>query len=597
MAPRRSRPLLCVASIALALSCAPHRDPVATPQVPVAPAPEKAAPTVDPEAAFHAFAARFLADELAQDPTHATKAGEHAHDAKWPDVSVAGDVARKAYLQEQLRALDALDVSGLGLQSRVDLAIVRNRIAASLFALETIKELDWNPLAYTGLIGDGLDPLLTRTFAPLDERMQSVRARLEGIPAIVAIAEQRLQHSPSVHTETAIQQNAGLVALCKKELTSAKTPSHETELHAAASKAAAALEGFQTFLEKDLLKRSDGSFRLGRARFERKLALELGDDVAIDALAAGARALLEQTQLEMAATAAELWPELFKEPLPQADTLVKKKALIRRVLDKLADDHPDNATILRDARALLERATTFVRDHDLVTLPEQPCAVIEMPEYRRGVAVAYCDASGPLEKKPETAYAISPTPKDWTEKRARSFFREYNQSMLAELTVHEAMPGHFLQLMHNNQFDSKLRAVFDDGAFVEGWAVYSEWLMAKYGFGGARVRMQRLKMVLRLAANAVLDHEVHAGAMDEKQALALMMDEAFQEEGEAVGKWRRARLTSAQLSTYYYGFSEMMKLRKAAEGAPGFSERAYHDRLLGYGSPPMKQLATIMSAK
>jgi len=218
-----------------------------------------------------------------------------------------------------------------------------------------------------------------------------------------------------------------------------------------------------------------------------------------------------------------------------------------------------------------------------------------MPEYRRGISVAYCDASGPLEKKQETFYAISPTPKAWSKKRALSFYREYNRSMLADLTVHEAMPGHFLQLMHNNAFRSPLRAVFSSGPFVEGWAVYSEWLMAKYGFGGPKTRLMRQKMVLRLAANAILDHGIHAGALDEKAALDLMMKEAFQEEGEAVGKWRRARLSSAQLTTYYYGFTEMMKLRAAAEKAPGFEERAYHDKLLSYGSPSMRALRSLMS--
>jgi uncharacterized protein (DUF885 family) len=228
--------------------------------------------------------------------------------------------------------------------------------------------------------------------------------------------------------------------------------------------------------------------------------------------------------------------------------------------------------------------------------------VIEMPEYRRGVSVAYCDSSGPLEKDQETFYAIAPTPKDWAQKRVDSFYREYNRGMLADLTVHEAMPGHFLQLMHNNALYSasggdlagKIRSVFSSGSFVEGWAVYSEWLMAKYGFGGLRVRMARQKMVLRLAANAILDHGIHAGTMDEKQALDLMMNDAFQEEGEAVGKWKRGRLSSAQLTTYYYGFTELMKLRAANEAAPGFSERRYHDRLLSFGSPSPRALRTLM---
>jgi uncharacterized protein (DUF885 family) len=249
---------------------------------------------------------------------------------------------------------------------------------------------------------------------------------------------------------------------------------------------------------------------------------------------------------------------------------------------------------LKDADATLKSATAFVREHDLVRVPDEPCRIIEMPEYRRGVAIAYCEAAGPLEPQPQTFYAISPTPKGWSKKRVESYFREYNQSMLHDLTVHEAMPGHYLQLMHNNQFKSKLRAVFSHGAFVEGWAVYTEWLMAKYGYGGPRVRMQQQKMALRMSANAVLDFGVHAGGMTEKQAMALMMDEAFQEEGEAVGKWRRARLTSAQLTTYYYGFTQMMRLRKAFEGKPGFKERAYHDKLLSFGSPAPRYMAALL---
>jgi uncharacterized protein (DUF885 family) len=184
--------------------------------------------------------------------------------------------------------------------------------------------------------------------------------------------------------------------------------------------------------------------------------------------------------------------------------------------------------------------------------------------------------------------AISPPPADWPAARRASQYREYNRSMLADLLVHEAMPGHYLQLNHSNHFHSDIRAVFQNGAFAEGWAVYGEWVMAKHGFGGAKVHMEELKMLLRTATNAVLDHEIHAGSMEEKEALALMENEAFQEEGEAVGKWRRARLSRGQLSTYFYGFREMMRMREAAERRPGFTERAYNDRVIAFGSPPLR---------
>src|SRR5262249_21462221 len=200
------------------------------------------------------------------------------------------------------------------------------------------------------------------------------------------------------------------------------------------------------------------------------------------------------------------------------------------------------------------------------------------------------------EPTPETFLAISPPPSDWPPARVQSFFREYNESMLADLTVHEGMPGHYLQLMHSNTYRSKLRAVLGSGPFIEGWAVYSEWLMASKGFGGAKVRIQQQKMILRMATNALLDHGIHAGDMDERQAMDLMTREAFQEEGEAAGKWNRARLTSAQLTTYFYGYSEMMKLREAARKAPGFAERTYHHRLLSHGSPGKPYLPRLMES-
>jgi uncharacterized protein (DUF885 family) len=548
------------------------------------------------DASFQKLAAKFLSDYLALSPVRATEAGDHRHDGRWPDVSEEGDRAFRQFVEATRKQLAAIPREGLSQENRIDHGILENRLAFWIFDLDELRDAEQNPLFYTGLVGDGIDPLITRDFAPVEQRMKDLKSRLDGVPRIVEAAKKRLKTPPKVHTETAILQNKGLVSLCDADLAPhfAKVPAQKAELEASAKKAAAALKDFQTFLEKDLLARSTGDFRLGRAKLEKKLRFTLEDDLAIDEVVKGARALLAKTQDEMADTAAELWPTVMKGALPPRSTSDEKKALVRKVIEKLGEDRPDNKTILDESKKLLADATKFVKDKNLVRLPEEPVAVIEMPEYRRGVAIAYCDASGPLEKKQETFYAISPTPKDWPAKRAQSFYREYNRSMLADLTVHEAMPGHYLQLMHANRFASDVRAVFSSGAFVEGWAVYSEWLMAKNGFGGPRVRLMRQKMVLRLSANAILDHEIHAGAMDEKAALALMTGEAFQEEGEAVGKWRRARLTSAQLTTYYFGFSEMMKLRAAAEGRPGFDERAYHDALLAHGSPAIRYIREVM---
>jgi uncharacterized protein (DUF885 family) len=616
--PRRLRLAPLLPLLFLLTACGPAADDVIAPpsappaSVASAPPPDAASArpmtqTPTPDDAFAAFANRFLAQYLELSPVEATQAGEHRYDGRWPDLSVEGEATTRKWLAAQLAALEAMPEAALNEQNRTDRAIVENQVRAAIFAIDELRGAENDPMTYTSVLGDGLDPLVTREFATIEQRMQSLLGRLGGIPAVVAVAKKRLKSPPKLMTETAIKQNHGLVDLCDHELAEAfaKAPAQRAALEAAAKQATAALEDFQAFLEGDLLPRSTGDVRIGRARFEKKLRFSLGDDIDIDALAKGARDLLAKTQDEMVDTAKEIWPTVAKgKKMPPSGTTDERKALVRAVLAKLAEDRPTDATIVTEASKLLADATAFVRDKNLVRVPDEPCKVIEMPEYRRGVAIAYCDSSGPLEEKQETFYAIAPTPKDWKPKRVESFYREYNRSMLADLTIHEAMPGHYLQAMHNNRFPSKLRAVFSSGPFVEGWAVYTEWLMARSGFGGPKVRLERQKMTLRLAANAILDHEIHAGTMDEKAALDLMTREAFQEEGEAVGKWRRAQLTSAQLTTYYYGFTEMMRLRAAFEASPrfqaagkGFDERAYHDALLSFGSPPMRLLRKLMGAQ
>jgi uncharacterized protein (DUF885 family) len=566
--------------LALVLACA-H-----SPQAPVS--------SANPQQAFDALSADYLDRFLALSPTEATLLGDHRYDGRWPDLSTDGDAQQDRFEQEILVRLQAIPREGLNPAARVDSEMLETQLRYGLFSRKELGSAELRPLYYTGVIGAGLDPLVNREFGTREARAQSLASRLDGIAAILSVARARLTRPSKVQTETALQQVAGLLALTEKDL-----PEQFKDIPAvpaAAGRAAASLRQFQAFLKDELLPRSDGSFRIGRERFTAKLRFVLEDQVDPDALARSARALLDRTREEMVETAKQVWAEDRLGALPSLATPEERRAFVHRVLDHLAKQTPTSQSILADSRVWLEKATAFVRAKDLVRVPDDPLKVVEMPEYRRGVGVAYCDSSGPLEPKPETFFAISPPPADWPPARVHSFFREYNESMLADLTVHEAMPGHYLQIMHSNTYPSKLRAVLGSGPFVEGWAVYTEWLMASKGFGGAKVKLQQQKMILRTTANALLDHGIHAGDMDERQAMDLMTRDAFQEEGEAAGKWNRARLTSAQLTTYFYGYSEMMKIREAAQGAPGFSERAYHDRLLSHGSPGMRYIRAIMAA-
>jgi uncharacterized protein (DUF885 family) len=349
-------------------------------------------------------------------------------------------------------------------------------------------------------------------------------------------------------------------------------------------------------LQENLLERSDGNFRIGPDKFRKKLRFALASDLSMEEIMKRAQTDLQQTQTAIYETALPLYKKYF----PNADekTLADKHKITAAVLDKLAAEHPDDNAVVGYAQKIVGEATDFVKTHDLVTVPAKPLDVIVMPEFKRGVAIAYCDASGPLEKNGKTFYAVAPTPNDWSKERKESFFREYNNYMIRDLTVHEAMPGHYLQLAHANEFHAPtlVRAVFQSGTFVEGWAVYCEQMMAEQGYGGPEVKMEQLKMRLRAIANAILDQSIHAGNMSEQQAMNLMMKEAFQQEGEAVAKWKRARLTSAQLSTYFVGVSEHLALREAAKKklSNGFDLKKYNDQVISYGSAPVKYVRELM---
>jgi uncharacterized protein (DUF885 family) len=239
-----------------------------------------------------------------------------------------------------------------------------------------------------------------------------------------------------------------------------------------------------------------------------------------------------------------------------------------------------------------------VRAKDLVTVPDDPVKVILMPEFQRGVAVAYCDSPGPLDKGLDTYFAISPIPDDWTAQQTESFLREYNSRMIQLLTIHEAMPGHYLEGAHSAQFPSTLRAVLRSGLFAEGWAVYTERMVTDAGFddGDLLFKLVQRKFYLRTIANALLDQGVHVDGWSREQAMHLMTHDAFQQEREAAGKWVRAQLSSAQLPTYFIGVQEQFDLRRAMEKKLGdrFDLKAYNDHVLAYGAPPVRYVRELM---
>ncbi|MBA3765590.1 MAG: DUF885 domain-containing protein [Acidobacteria bacterium] len=546
---------------------------------------------------FEALAKKYIEQLLEMNPETATQLGEHRFDDRLDDYSLAGVERERAVNRKYLKALDAIPVKSLSPVNSVDYRIMRNRLEYNLFSVDVLREYEWNPLRYN--IGNAIYGLIARDFAPLKDRLRNIKERLKVVPVVVAQAKLLLRNPPRIHTETAINQNTGTISLIRDELRPfiEQAPELKAEIAPAQSVAIKALEDYGAWLQKDLLPRSTGNFRLGDEKYRRKLRFALESDLSKEEILRRAEADLKSTQDAMYDVALPLYKKYFPLEKDRA-RLADRKLVIKAVLARLAEMHPTNETIVPLASEQVKAATDFVRANNLVSLPSGPVKVIVMPEFTRGVAVAYCNAVGPFESRGETFYAISPTPQDWTPARMDSFFREYNNYMLQDVTVHEAMPGHYLQLAHANKFTAptRLRAIFQSNTFAEGWAVYAEALMAEHGFGGPEVRLQRLKLYLRSIINAILDQKVHTAGMTEKEALALMMNEGFQEEGEAAGKWRRAALTSAQLPSYYVGSIEVNDIRRAYETRMGdtVDYKRMHDTMLSFGSPAPKYVRELM---
>jgi len=548
---------------------------------------------------FQKIANDYVEGFLASHPEYATELGDHRFDDQLTDYSSQTRgrlLARAKQAREALKKFD--DVSQLSGANQVDVRILRDNIDNEIFDLEELKESEWNPLIYNQSLANSLYLLVARDFDSPEKRVPNLRKRMEAIPRIIDQAKANLQHPPRVHTETAIEQTQGAISLVREGLGPLldRAPQMKKDLAPLQEKTAKALEDYKTWLQDDLLKRSDGDFRIGPDKFRKKLRFALASDLSMEEVRKRAQADLQQTQTAIYETAVPLYKKYF----PKADqaVLADKKKLTAVVLNKLSEQHPDDNTIVGYAQKIVAEATDFVKTKNLVTVPETPLEVIVMPEFKRGQAIAYCDAPGALEKNGKTFYAVAPTPKDWNQQRKESFFREYNNYMVRDLTVHEAMPGHYLQLSHANEFHAPtlVRAIFQSGTFIEGWAVYCEQMMAEQGYGGPEVKMQQLKMRLRAICNSILDQSIHAGKMTEQEAMDLMMKEAYQQEGEAVAKWKRARLTSAQLSTYFVGVSEHLDLREAARKKLGrnFNLMRYNDRVISYGSPPVKYVRELM---
>jgi uncharacterized protein (DUF885 family) len=593
IARTRATIFICAAAMVGLAGCV-----AAPPPVPAAPP----GPTAT-DMTFDAISKRYLDEMVPQTPVNATSLGDHRFDDQLDDVSTAGYDRRAALAHELLAQVQVLDSAELSRANQVDARLLANELEYQIWRIEQLQEWRWNPLVYTEVAGNSIYLLLSRDFAPLPDRLRIVGARLAELPRFLAQVRESLvpERVPRIHAETAIKQNSGVLTLIDQLVVpqlGVLPDADQAALRTSIAHARTAIAQHQIWLEKKLLPAAKGDFRLGATLYDAKLQFALDSPLTRAQIRARAQAELVHTRDEMYDIArAVLTNQSGAPPLPPIPTADEQQTAIAAALELAYAQQPARDEVFDAARSAFEETTAFVRAHDLVSLFSDPLEIIPMPEFQRGVALAYCDSPGPLDRGQKTFYVISPIPNDWTNDQVKSFLREYNTRSIDNLTIHEAMPGHYLQLTHSNRYRSPLRAVLASGTFIEGWAVYSERLMVEQGFrsGDPLMHLIQLKWYLRSIGNALLDQGVHVDAMSREDAMHLMTHDTFQEEPEAAAKWVRAQLTAAQLPTYFVGAQEHFALREEAKKKWGksFSLKQYHDTVLSFGSPPVRYVREL----
>lgn len=519
------------------------------------------------------------------DPVFGTQAGDHERDAELPDLTASSVDAHLRRLDGLLERIDGVDDLELAVDEQVDLEVLRARLAADAFDLAEVGRYRWDPLVWDP--ASGLHALAIRDFAPPDERLQSAHARMRALPGFLSDARMTLQEMSAIHAETALLRLAGFDAVLDELAALGDLDSD------AVDDAREAVGAHQAWLA-ERLPHSRRDPRLGVRLYSAAVWHHLDEEVAPVQVLERAEAHLDDVTTHMREVAAEYLGESVRSP-----------DIVRRALaDAAGRSRIERETLVPTIRHALDRATRFVRDHDLLTLPDQPVDIGDMPGIHHGVAVAYCDAPGPLETSAlRTVVAVAPPPDDWPADRVDSFLREYNGDLLHDLAIHEAMPGHVVQLARARAADTSLiRRLAPSGVFIEGWAVYAEELLVERGYttdddprAHLRMRLAQLKMQARATLNAILDARVHGGDINEAAAVELLRRRGFQEEAEAAGKWRRALLTAAQLPTYFVGWRGVRELVDDLRVLhPDWSDRQIHDLVLDHGSLGPRHLRAVL---
>lgn len=570
-----------------------------------APPPEQAAPAeviarpsdADVNAAFAKIGQSYIDIYTALDPVDATALGDHTHDADLPEIGPEARKTEAIMYRQLLDALGQIDPARLTRDNQVDYAMLKNQLEYELWTLEVLQDWKSNPRMYNDTATNAIYTLIARDFAPWPERFENIVARMEKIPAYLKASRDQIDPAKvsKISAETLSRQNTGILdivdAALLPEVEASDVPRNRFD--AALDNLKKAVADQQKWIDEVLVPNAKGGFRLGPDLYDQKMKFALQSDMTRAELKAKAQAAYAEARTQM---------EEVARTFPDCAT-GSQQQVIECALEKSYANRPARDAVEATATQTLQMATDFTQEQGFVGMPSGPVQIITMPKFQQGVAVAYDDPPGALERDQPNFYAISPIPEDWSDEQATSFLREYNTYMLHELSIHEGVPGHYLQLDHASRNPDILRAVLWSSPFAEGWAVYAERVMAEHGYLGGRgtvdgrlFELTMLKMRLRSIVNTLLDIGIQTEGMTRDEAMKLMMEGAFQQEREAAGKWVRAQLSSVQLLSYFTGYEEHLALREEARRRWGadFDERKYHDAVLSHGTPPVKYARALM---
>ncbi len=596
--------LTLILSILLAVLAGCERDS-ATEEPAAGPAlAEPASPAALQEGAFETVVEDLIEKMLALSPEWAIRQGRYEFADQ---VSIPDDQRRqreRAFAEAGLERLGAFDPESLPPSQRAEHAMLVNLFNSRIWYQEQFRAFEWMPSLYN--VAGPINVLLITDYAPLPERLTAIAARLEQVPAYYQAARDNITTPTHEHTELAIGQNRGALRTLRAQIVEAAVEAEleaelEERLESGLDKAEEAIEEWIEWLEtlKAGLVESGQArpFRIGETLYEQKFAFDIQADFSAAELYQ--RALAEKRRLhqQMDEVAVELWPRYF----PDAELPEAPLERIGRLIDHLSDQHVALEDFVEEIRRQIPKLEAFVRDNDLLDQdPDKPLVVRETPEYMRGTgAIASISAPGPFNPGAETFYNVTPLD-TFGEELAASYLREYNHWILQILNIHEAIPGHYTQLLHANRSPSLVKSLFGNGAMIEGWAVYAERMMLEQGWGDHEPELWLIygKWALRVVFNAILDYAVHVLGMSEQEAVELMRYEAFQEKSEATQKWRRLTLSQVQLTSYFSGFAEIYDFREQLKSEMGeaFDLKTFHNDFLSHGSAPVRIIIELMRA-